>query len=134
MGVLKFWKSVTEILKFWKSSINVLVYTWMTSIRLPSKRFIEKHPQVWQDNLGRHWLLQSSFKPSSEVAYWQESSDWDDAYELCFGVRAFETDGPVIDDVVVVRRGSETMTITVEELLIPRGFKWAALITINRRS
>ena len=38
------------------------------------------------------------------------------------------------DDVIRLRRMTETMTITVEELLVPRGFKWAALITINSRS
>jgi len=37
------------------------------------------------------------------------------------------------DDVLVVGRESETMTITMEELLVARGFKWAALITINRQ-
>lgn len=103
-------------------------------MRLPPMRFIKNHPDVWQDDLGRHWLLQSSFKASSEIQQWQESDDWDDSYELCFGVRENESTAPMGDDVIRLRRMTETMTITVEELLVPRGFKWAALITINSRS
>lgn len=104
------------------------------SLRLPTKRFIKTHPEVWEDDVGRQWLLQSSFKAPPEIQQWQESDDWDDSYELCFGVRENETSAPMQDDVIVLRHESETMTITMEELLAPRGFKWAALITINRRS
>ena len=103
-------------------------------MRLPAMHFIKNHPDVWLDNLGRHWLLQSSFKASPEIEQWQESDDWDDSYELCYGVRTKETTAVVGDDVIQLRRKSEAMTITVEELLVPRGFKWAALITINSRS
>jgi len=104
------------------------------SLRLPTKRFIKNNSEVWLDDLGRHWLLQSSFKAAPEIQQWQESDDWDDYYELCFGVRENETAAPMQDDVIQLRRESETMSITVEELLVPRGFKWGALITINRRS
>ena len=103
------------------------------SLRLPTKRFIKNHPEVWQDDLGRHWLLQSSFKAAPEIRQWRESDDWDYSYELCFGVRDNETAAPMQDDIIQLRRESETMSITVEELLVPRGFKWAALITINSR-
>lgn len=114
-------------------SINVGQHGQM-SIRLPPMRFIRNHPKVWLDDEGRHWLLQSSFKASPEVQQWQESADWDESYVLCFGARENETEAPMADDVILLRRESETLTVTVEDMLVPRGFKWAALITINRRA
>ena len=102
-------------------------------IPIPRKHFIENHPNVWRDVDGRFWLFQKSFKMSDKVKHWQESSDWDDENELCFGCRSNnDIEFPMMDEQIILNRGNSRLYVTVDEMLVPlRGFKWAALITIN---
>ena len=102
-------------------------------IPIPRKNFIENHPDVWKDGDGRFWLFQKSFKMTDKMKHWQESSDWDDDSELCYGCRPEnDIEFPMLDEQIILHRKNRRLYITISEILVPlRGFKWAALITIN---
>ena len=103
--------------------------------RIFPKRFIEHHPKAWHDKEGRTWLFQSDLQKEFDwVHTWRDSSDWDDFHRLVWGIVPGDVVLPMSDEIYELTRGSSSIRVEVIDMLVPRGFKWAALVSIYSSS
>ena len=96
-------------------------------MKIPNSSFAKKNGV--NDVHGRSWLFQRDFTESPQIAAWHESSDWDDImYELVYCYWPQDGEPVTVNDVLIQGQ----LVVRVVQILQQRGFKLAALVSINK--